>query len=254
MSVRARCSEGMTIRNIFMAHRPLGVLKMYARTQEEAAMYTDTAEIVEALGYNPAFGMREWFGDIHVDDVLAVAELLDLRQRGMRGGWVAPSEEACFLFSEQVDAFAMELDIPPLVEQVPLAPSVYVMPSFKSFGVAELYILEKIQQFFMMYCMEGRPEAREIRVMLNDPKDEWHLNLYNPENSYRQMTLTRVPVHYRYGAHHELRFELGRLIQDAVRVYGLSSEFFAGGLSVRQLHWEGMRFIESLWGMVEERT
>lgn len=215
-------------------------------------MYTDVAEIVEALGYNPAFGMREWFGDIHVDDVLAAAELLELRQRGIHGGWVAPGEEACFLFSEQVEAFALELDIPPLAHTPP-TPSVYVMPSFKSFGVGELYIMEKIKQFFMMHCMEGRPEPREIRCVLNDPEDEWHLNLYNIKNSYRQMTLTRLPVHYRYGAHHELRFELGRLIQDTVRVYGLSYEFFAGGLSVRRLHWEGMRFIESLWGMVEER-
>ncbi len=214
-------------------------------------MYNDATEIIEALGFNPAFGVREWLGDLHVDDVTACAEALDAMQRGVKMRWLAMSEEADFLFTELIDDCAHELGI----EHEELAPcDDFVRPSFLSFGVSPIYIIKKIEQFFRTHCLGHTPKRYTMTYQRTANKDEWHITLQNIENGWRDATLVRLPVHFKYADHGEIRCELSRMLQEAIRRYGLCRYYDAHGLSVRRLHWEGVQFVESLWGMEVPRS
>lgn len=217
-------------------------------------MYVDTTEILEALGVDPAFGLCEWVGDRHVDDILAIAEVLYMRQRGIEVSWIAPGEEADFLFTEDLNQSAEELGIRARSdEEASRVPAACVSPSFKSYGVNGEYVAQKVYNFFMMHCAPRHPEHVTFVQGLNRNHDEWHVDVKHIERGYTLHNLARLPVHYRYARRADLRLELGRLLQEAIRLYGVSDYFFADGMSVRHLHHEGMHFVEALWGLVARR-
>lgn len=210
-------------------------------------LYDNPLEILEAMGFDGAFGMREWFGRFHVEDLEAIAQGLFHMQRGEYITWPSRSEESDDLFEQELNDAAHDLDIP-YRRGLLSCEAIALAPSCLSFGVTRDYLLDKTKQFFSHHVQHALPEGSSFEE--DERQGEHHLRLRLAEPSYQYVTLVRLPTHYMYRGMSEIRLELHRLIHDAIRAYSLSSLYVAPpGKSVRALHWDGAQFVDALWGI-----
>lgn len=207
--------------------------------------YESEVEVLEALGFDPAFGRREWIEGFHVQDLLALARGVYAAQRGAVSWREVELEEQRIedmLFLEDLCELASELGIEEVSKHDTGA---LLEPSFLSYGVGIGYVLDKIVAFFEEVALEESQVAMTVTVKRF--QDELHVELSAVEG-YRRVTLLRVPCRYTYKDHGEVRFECVRLMQEALSVYTRSYLYEPrGGRSVRRLMWEGARFVEELW-------
>ena len=212
-------------------------------------LYDNPLEILEAMGFDGAFGMREWFGRFHVEDLQAIAQALFHMQCHEHVTWEARSEEASYLFEQELKDAALDLAI--CYRRALLChEGHFISPSYYTFGVNQRYILEKVEQFFTHYIIPSL--SRKASVEAYEYQGESHLKL-QIEASYLQATIVRLPMHYVYPTMGHIRADLQRVLHEAIRAYAMSSMHDAStGKSVRAWHWEGIHFVDALWGITEE--
>lgn len=197
--------------------------------------YRDPLEVIEALGFDPVFGHREWTdGGLHVSDLSELARGLCFAQH-QRVSWDHDAIEGD-PFKSYFDAYAEELLIEPSIagEVVELA------PSFRSWKLDARYTAHKLTELFNEIVVSHEPQRQAILNDRSDELGEYHVSI-------SRVTLARIPTRYVYKTHQQLRGDLMRYVVEAANNFILSSMYSYKG-TTRSLHHELVNAVDAIWG------
>jgi len=109
-------------------------------------LYENPIEVLEAMGYDPAFGARDWFGDHHVGDLRALA----------RGCWCAQRGPVRYKrlvygdpFGDDFERWKRELMIDPIDEGT----AQWIEPTYYSYRPTLAYVAQKMADFLTLWRM-----------------------------------------------------------------------------------------------------
>ena len=211
--------------------------------------YEDPIDVLEALGYDPAFGSREWIDSYHVDDLRALSQALFYSQMcEVRWDRTVVNGDP---FGRALRDLGDELMIE--VKGATVLTPREVSPSFYTWRPGGDYIVYKICEFFGSPRIDGMDA---ISLQLDYSKDRRYVSIlagrsvYGPQGTNRK-TLVKIPLFHEYLSSAQLKGDLMRYMFEALaeaerdRVCGYS-------IGYRPLYATAVQFIDAVWGSIPE--
>lgn len=209
--------------------------------------YEDPIDVLEALGYDPAFGSREWVDSYHVDDLTALSQALFYSQIcEVRWDRTVVNGDP---FGKKLVELRKELMIDGVAPNRSAITPREVTPSYYTWRPGGDYIVYKICEFFTKPRMEGMT-AVTIYV---EPAESNYVSIQagtsrNP--NYRE-ELVKISRSHDYLSSAQLKGDLMRYLLRALetaetqRVCGYS-------IGYRPLFAVAVQFVDAIWGSIPE--
>ncbi len=198
--------------------------------------YEHIIDVIEALGFESAWGGRDWVGDYHREDLYALAQALHLSQIG-QVSW--RSKVARDPFRQDYEQRLEELMITPKNRG-----SLYqVAPSYYTYRPSPQYLLDATLRFYQEYL----PDAYALPQITYERTDR-EFSIVSPSEWSDGVLLATLNTRHEYENGPGMRAALTRLLcqvnESLISNYGLG----ARGRK-RDYFTYAMAYIDELWGV-----
>ena len=209
--------------------------------------YEDPIDVLEALGYDPAFGSREWVDSYHVDDLTALSEALFYSQTGeVRWDRTAVNGDP---FGKKFEELGKELMIDIAAASRSIIAPREVSPSYYTWRPGADYLVYKICEFFSKPRIEGMV-ASTLHVE-HVEGNYIKISASSSYNSSQREELVELSRSHDYLSSAQLKGDLMRYMFRALenaerqRTCGYS-------IGYRPLYAVAVQFIDAIWGSIPE--
>lgn len=198
--------------------------------------YNDPLEIIEAFGYDPAFGQREWIDGHHIADLRALAQALYFAQRGPVS-WGERSTHGD-LFGADFERLRREL----MIEHRHVMPCRAVEPSFFSWRPPCEYILHKIISF-LTQDLPSQFSSAPLKVTYDE---RGRHAILKEDDDLRDFEVLKLPLYLEFLSAEQIKGDLMRFLLMAVA--RAEEGRLCGFDGYRALFSHAVHYVDVLWG------